>query len=128
MLGFAVCLSTSGVVVSKHYCKNHLKDRSLYAMAKPCHSGSACPMHPNSGKSESKGCCDDRLDFLKSDQDKVSQSNDFDQEVAQQWAPVPEIALATAHISWDRKSLKFFNHKPPLISIDPAPLLQVFRC
>jgi len=128
LFGFTLLLSSAGVFVSKHYCKDQLKDWSVYAKAKPCHTGASCPMHasmPDSSKS--KGCCDDQTSFVKSDQDQVCLLSDLDQETAQEWVHSAIVELTERPPERDRKSLKFFNHRPPLIVIKPAPLLQVFR-
>lgn len=132
-LAFVLLLSSTGLVLNKHYCQDELKSVALFSKAKPCHKSSmpkSCPMHggTSSDQDDSKGCCDDQSEFLKSDQDQLFHSLDYDQNqgpdflatpVAFHGFPTDDLAQVDPH---------YFNYKPPLILYHRSAFLQIWLC
>lgn len=90
-----------------------------------------CPMHnaeKHHGEKESKGCCDDETQYVKSEIDQYAQTS----EVEINFSPVLlSVLFITLHIelpSIDNQSLQYLNYKPPLIVCDLPVRLQTFLC
>jgi hypothetical protein len=105
-----------------------LKNIAFYNKAKGCHDVSKmanCPLHDNH-QNEDKGCCDDKTDFIKSDEEVVVPSFemvDLDHPVL----------LAALHIllqlevpSFDTNTLHYLTYKPPIVFRDIPVLLETF--
>jgi hypothetical protein len=133
VLAFILLISSTGLVMNKHYCQNQLKSVALFVAAKPCHqqkAKQACPMHAamDQDQEESKNCCDDETEYVKADQEQINQSFEVD-------ASAPLIFLAsfiqtflTDHPTTDKASIDFFNYRPPIIVFDQPVVLQTFLC
>ncbi|MCB0853738.1 MAG: hypothetical protein KDD63_16045 [Bacteroidetes bacterium] len=133
-----VLLSSSGLIIQKHFCQNELKSVSIYVKPDQCHpkasasTPKACPMHGREKmarphKPEQKGCCDDSAEFFKLDTKFVITSDaDFTADIQlidfYQESPIDDFL--------ESESLKFhyLNYKPPLLVCDVAVSLQTFIC
>ena len=78
-LHIALCLllylSTAGISIHSHFCKNELKSISVMVKAESCHSKKkSCPHHPPK-KEERKDCCQNETSFEKLDIDIISLSS-----------------------------------------------------
>ena len=128
-----VGLSTTGLVINSHYCKDELKSSALFLKARPCHSIKAkavCPMHSATGLSqnEDNDCCDDKSKLLKSDTElnHVPTCTDLDQ--SQEWNPVVFQSPSNHDPTIFQSHLRYLNYKPPLIVCDIPLRLQTFLC
>ena len=128
ILAGLVLISTTGIVVNKHYCQNQLKNIALFSKAKSCHDinkVSSCPLH-NNHQNEDKGCCDEETDFIKSDEEFVMTSSDFvDLEQPAVLATI-YILLQLELPSFDANTLHYLTYKPPIVFRDIPVLLETF--
>ena len=77
ILSALVLASSSGIVLTKHYCRGEFRAQALFVTPESCHTPSsgksdrpACPFHSNSAEVPAdgeKGCCDNRSAVVKSD-------------------------------------------------------------
>jgi hypothetical protein len=134
ILAFLVFFSSAGFVLNKHFCQNELKSVALFAKATPCHDEKImvdCPMHGQMempGNNESKGCCDDTSDYLKSETDQITQPFSIDLESQLVLLSVAVFSANIQLLSTDKKNIHYLNYKPPLIICDLPVELQTFRC
>jgi len=87
VLAALVMASSSGIVLTKHYCQGEFRSQALFIAPESCHSereGKAtvpvCPFHAKQSEApgnDKKGCCDNRSAVVKSD--------------APQWHKLPEL-------------------------------------
>lgn len=132
-LAFLLLLSSTGIVLNKHYCGSELKSMAVFMEATPCHHVKAvksCPTHSSGEEGlqkEKKGCCDDKTEYLKSDEEQLAQSFRFDLK------NLP-VLLAAVFVAFDIKlpvtdsnTLHYLTYKPPIVFNDISVLLQVFR-
>jgi hypothetical protein len=128
-------LSSSGVVVNKHYCQDELRSVRVFAAAEPCHQGEqkpACPFHPgpqHSDEPKRKGCCDDTSEYVK-----VNSEQSFPDQQLSQWVYPPAPAVPPTRIrlvagpTVTRRIIPYRRYKPPLIVRDFQVELQRFLC
>lgn len=133
-LAFFIFLSSTGLVVNRHYCRSELKSTSLFVKAKGCHSPqrmAGCPMHQASGcegheKGEKRGCCDDRTDYYKAD--NIQEGKYFQLPLLK--APAFMAVLPARHIvalpAVDEHTLHYLTYRPPIVCSDLPVLLQSF--
>ncbi len=134
ILALMVFFSSTGFVLNKHFCQNELKSVAIFSQAEPCHAQKtmrSCPMHGQMevpGSNESKGCCDDTTDYVKSDIDQLVSNFSLDLESQ---LVLLSVALFSANMplpTIERQSVHYLNYKPPLIVCDLPLSLQTFRC
>ena len=132
-------VSSSGLLLNKHYCQGELRSVAVFAKPKTCHEVAlgkmmpSCPMHQQMAEGdqakEDKGCCDNRSAFLKITDQQVLP--DVGQKVV---APVffPVFAAPVAVLSsilpdgWlIARSSWAFDLPPPKVPL--RILLQTFR-
>ncbi len=128
-LVLSVLLSTTGISVHRHFCRDKLMGAALFVkphgckMAKHrnCHSGGHC------AKKEANSCCNDTSEFHQLDQDKQLTLKLFKllKQPVQPLLSWPEF-LAPA-ITCIPKVLPYLHYRPPLIRGTLPALLQVFR-
>lgn len=132
-LALLLLISSSGLVLSQHFCRGELKSVALFAEATPCHAKAkrTCPNHPPAPeeKKAMKGCCDTEVDFLQLDADQLAAD-----------LPSPNlelpVLLAVLQVALDiypttiapRERPHYLNYKPPLLVSDLPVRLQTFRC
>ena len=81
-LASIIFLSTVGVTINKHYCKEQLRSTALWLVPKSCHEAKivdsklpSCPFHAQ-GKKLPK-CCSDKSDYIKSEIQQNITTDDF---------------------------------------------------
>lgn len=80
----------------------------------------------HTSKRERKGCCDDETEYLRSDEDQITHSVEW-----QLKKPIPTqlvggwLSPNEWHTS-DRQTLHYLNYKPPLIVYNLPVRLQTF--
>ncbi len=136
-LAILIFVSSTGVVLRKHYCQDQLKNTTFFVEPENCHSSMAksCPMHAakpacplhQSSKEEKKKCCDDQSQFLKVDHEQQFQ---FDQL---QLKNIMLIAVLLSTQNWelpriDLQQVAYLHYKPPLLNEDRSILFQTFLC
>ncbi len=129
-------ITSVGFVLDMHYCQGQLKSVNFIGKAQNCHemaaSMKACPHHQqlteqtNACSMEQKGCCENRLTHVQSQQDQelVSSTFGFNNQL-QQFA----IAYLVAFLSEDlitRLVPAFTHYKPPLIPRNIPVLFESF--
>ncbi len=130
ILALLLFISSTGVVLHQHYCQNELKSAALFVAAKSCamdRPTKSCPLHPAMAITK-KGCCDDRTEYLQTDEEKLTApvTVDLTDFPALYCAllVVLQIDLPVA----DTKSLHYLHYKPPILIRDLPVSLQTFLC
>jgi len=121
-------ISSTGLVINRHYCQNELKSKAVFLKAQPCHQKrvmSGCPNHDPMQKGEDKDCCKDKTEYLKLDQDQIIPNIDLRQAVFPLIAPVVFTVLSPT-VGFYKKSLHYLNYKPPLLVCDLPVRFQTF--
>lgn len=133
-LALLLLISSSGLVLSQHFCRGELKSTALFVEASSCHSKAVrkhCPHHPPAQKESEpkKGCCDTTTDFLQLDGEQLA----TDCSIPSLEAP---LMLAVLRVVSDvfilettnSKITHYLNYKPPLLVRDLPVSLQTFLC
>ena len=126
-------ISSSGLLLSQHFCQGELKSVAVFAEATPCHAVTkrACPHHPpaeQAAQQHKSGCCDTAYPFLQLDADQLAAEIcvlPLDLQVALA-VLVPSLQLLSEEEA--RRNLHYLNYKPPLLVCDLPVSLQTFRC
>ena len=131
VLAALVYLSSLGVVLHGHYCREELRSLSVFLPAENCHEQAMpvdCPMHGSRapGGEDAKDCCDDRADYLKDVQEAAPELSSLD-GASPISAFAPAIVLPTPPGA-DRQSIAYLYYKPPLLVCDRPVVLQTFLC
>lgn len=107
---------------------------AIFFEAEACHQSKAmvsCPFHHHheeSSKNESKGCCNDETEYLKSETDQITSTPEAEVSINPILLSVLLVALHLELSSLDTQSLHYLNYKPPLIVCDLPVRLQTFLC
>ena len=136
-LAFLMFFAASAFTIDMHYCQDRIQSFSVFGKAKGCNqmdpaalscahvrTGNEPSEHGSIGK---KQCCQDRLFYLLSEDDLISQSFDNISSNRLQ-ADIPSYfrVLHGSRLT-DTDSPAFFRYKPPLILRDIPVLLGTFR-
>ncbi len=132
-LALIILLSSSGLMINKHFCQNVLVDASFYTEASSCHEGKEAYLAPlrSSNKSgeelDKNNCCKDVSSFLK-----------VETEQQVEFAPdkLPEVDIySDYHLRSEQYVLIIQAHKKerykyatPLLVNDIFKDLQSFLC
>ncbi len=137
-LAILVFVSSTGVVLRKHYCQDQLKNTTFFVQPESCHRSTAksCPMHAakpacphhQSPQEDKKKCCDDHAEFLK-----VDHEQQFDFGASHLLDLKPVLASTFLLQNWklpqaDLQQVAYLHYRPPLLDEDLPVLLQTFRC
>jgi hypothetical protein len=129
ILAISVLLSSTGLVISKHFCQNELIDVAFYAKATSCHPETNQEL-PTSNENDSiqlNDCCKDVSNHLKvePEQQASPQFNPID-PISDTYLPainaVQYVSICYIH------QLERYRYKPPLLVYDIPVNLQVFLC
>lgn len=110
---------------------------ALFAKAEACHQPSKkkqCPFHStpeekdHQDEKEKKGCCSDQTEYLKTDQEQLNQSFEFELQLNPVLLNNLFVVQSFELPSIDTQTLHYLNYKPPLIVCDFSISLQIFRC
>lgn len=131
-LAMLVFISSTGLVLRKHFCQESLRDVALFVKAQSCHARQAqsikCPLHRAAAAEDAqrKGCCDDRAELVKVDDERPMPKNGILDILPLDLSPVPDMwPLVTTTIPLQ----DYLNYKPPLLVCDdPHIRLQIFLC
>ena len=134
---FTVLLSSMGFVIQKHFCQNELKGVSVFVKATSCHKNAAdetsCPMHGSEkhnhdDNQKKKGCCDDKAELVKLDQEFQTESFQIQLQNDPIFLGIISLALRLTSLEEDTSLPHFLNYKPPLLVCDFTVSLQTFLC
>lgn len=133
ILAVVVFFSSTGVVLSKHYCQNELKSVAIFHKAKACHKQHAmksCPFHPGMmipASEADKNCCDDETSYFQDEAEWFAQPGSF--HLVKILSPAQLIDYSCpAPVVWEKSSTHYLNYKPPLIAFDRPIRFQQFLC
>ncbi|MEM1214888.1 MAG: hypothetical protein AAGJ82_04345 [Bacteroidota bacterium] len=132
-MAFLLLLSSSGLVVSKHYCRGQLKSVAFFVEATPCHQNKrlvSCPVHGTMEITDEteKGCCQTETDWHQLDEtqlDTPTAQLSLQIPAAPAWFATYSLASAT---TTELKSVDYLHYKPPLLVCDLPVRLQTFLC
>lgn len=129
VLALITLLSSTGVVLNKHYCQGNLKNATFFVQPHSCHTADrmpACSHHQS--ESEDNGCCSNHADYLKQKIDL--QQVGFDTQV-----PVPpQVVLPSAIDGFNLLAPTtqllpaFLTFKPPIVRAEIWLRLENLRC
>jgi hypothetical protein len=131
---FLLILSSTGIVLNKHFCQDELRSVHLFAQAKSCQQQAperpACPLHPPADQQdEHQDCCDNKSEYHKTDTEQ--QQSESKPESTYFPAPIsgPIIGILFPDAArFLRQRIAYLHFKPPLLTLDLTIRLQVFRC
>lgn len=135
-LALSVLLSTSGLWVYDHYCKNEYIQSSYFLNIKGCCDGKdtsnckADKFECSSNNNEEKDdCCQNKLKYFKSDQEQFKQDVLFSQtnKKSQHWS-FDTFSSCVETISFLNSSKENFHYVPPSIIFNRQIHLQTFLC
>ncbi len=134
ILTLFVLLSSTGLVVNRHFCQNELKDQRLFLQAHTCHPKMMevpCPVHgtmlvESPAHGQGKGCCQNESEVITSDVELQTPP------VELQISPVLWV-MVFAPFTWEAilaevPTPQYLHYKPPLLVCDSIVSLQTFRC
>ena len=133
ILSFLLLLSSTGIVLNKHYCGTELKSMAVFIGAKPCDHVKAmkgCTTHSSGEEGlqqEKKGCCNDKTEYVKSDDDQLAQPFRIDLKNLPALFATIFVAFNIQLPATDANALHYLTYKPPIVLNDISVLLQVFR-
>ncbi len=137
VITITVFLSSSGIWVNSHFCKNeHLKTSFFFSFGSCCEAVESSPCSASDdtcnmvgGHEEEKDdCCENKPDFYKIDQDQELQLVEFKpiKVSTSLVAIIPIINFDLPSLSTNR--LHYKKYSPPLIVYDRIVRLQSFLC
>ena len=130
ILIFALLVSSSGILISKHYCLDELVDVALFSKAKSCQESNVIESEHRTDKPiiQKKNCCKDEVAFEKLEDSAQKVVADF--SIKQSFISWAIIRLALhLHNVEDKVSVHPYQHyKPPLLVCDFTISLQTFLC
>lgn len=131
-LAVLVFISSTGLVLSRHYCRDELKSLALFAKAKSCHEADPmahCPVHGHAmPMDDERDCCDDEVDFLKVDDERQLSSAEWQPHLPLALSAVVAFGLPLEDQTAGRGPIPYLHYKPPLLVRDLPVRLQTFRC
>ncbi len=134
-LALLLFISTTGVVVNKHFCQNELKSVALFVKAKACHNKKVkkpCPIHGymmvEEDSPSDKGCCDDETEIVKNEEEQITPSLSEDIQLTSAFVATLFVVLQLELPRLDRQTIHYLNYKPPLLICDYPSELQIFLC
>ena len=136
ILAVLLFISSSGLLLNRHFCQNELKTVAFFVPAEGCHRSDgkvACPIHQgmdkHQSKKEKKGCCKDESELLKTDE---NQAFSFNIHQADLQALTPALFFPTGLVALHRQVEQthlpaWQQFKPPIACDNIHSRLQVFR-
>ena len=133
VLAFLLFISSAGVIINKHYCRDELKSMALFLEAEVCHKEKAmksCPMHSKdrTDEEEEKDCCDNRTEYCKADEDQLAPTFRTAFQLNTNFWPAKLNAYYLELVSIEARTFYYLNYKPPLIVWDLPISLQTLLC
>ena len=131
-LALLILLSSSGLIINKHFCQNELVDTAFYSQAASCHESivvckAVCDSQNSDELIHAQDCCKDVSSLLKVKTEQKIEIVSIQLTKSQlniDLRPISWISLAffdTNHNPWDKYS-------PPLLVSDLLVDLQTFLC
>ena len=127
ILSGLILSSSAGVVVQKHFCFNDLVSAALFSEPVKCHDSGekgAIPLPISTDGVHKKDCCDDTVDFVKTNQEESLSGY----KLLVLTNAIPHNPLtASFDFSIDKPS-NFERYKPPLLFCDLSVRFQNLLC
>ena len=124
ILSLSVLLSTTGIRLGKHFCKNEMQAVEVLAKTKACCKGKATCGSESGGCD--KDCCSHEYEYFQSDQNKLVQSVDLPTLNKSALMATLSLVFAIEVPSTDNNTLHFQTYRPPIVQQDIPVLLQTF--
>ncbi len=127
-----------GFVLDMHYCQGQLKSINFLGKAKNCHEMAAsmkgCPHHQQLAEQTNasacsmgqKGCCENKISHVQSQQDQELASSEFVLSKPLQQFVMAYVFTFFAEILLEKRISTFETYIPPLISRDIYVLFESF--
>ena len=140
LLASLLWFSSTGVVLSMHYCQDNLRDVALFVKAENCHAQKqkenampkGCPMHQapstthQTEEDPEKNCCDDTAEYLQLQEDILKTDIEFKSFILPLLFAINWQMAGQSPYSTDRISVDYLFYKPPLLVCDRPVVLQTF--
>lgn len=133
-MAFTIFISSTGLVLNKHYCQDQLKSQALFLAAKSCQHQKMvtvpCPVHGTMEvpADEDKNCCNNESEYLKADQDLINYSFEVEQVKPLLFLAAYAYAFLESPSFDQEASINYTHYRPPIIVYDRQVHLQTFLC
>lgn len=134
IMAFVIFISSTGLVLNKHFCQDQLKSMAIFVAAKSCQHQNTitvpCPIHGTMEvpADEDNNCCDDQTEFLKADQDLISYSFEIKDTEQIQFLVGFAIAFLEEPLTGIEALVDYSQYRPPILVYDRTVRLQTFLC
>lgn len=120
-------LSSTGILVNKHYCKDRLQDYSFFVQVNGCNGAhklekKTCKKHIEKPK---KSCCHDTSEYFKLDQDQQQEHAELKKIQAPTFISIAVFQNEMAK-SINVLFPQYLNYRPPLIAFERSISFQTF--
>lgn len=115
LLAMLTLVSSTGIVLNKHFCQGEFKNAALWVKPQACHGSSkmpACPHHQHGD--EDNGCCSNFADYLKLKQDQQTTSLDLQLPAPSAPVAVAFVVPTELHPTTTQLWPDFLSFKPPI--------------
>nr|MBS0037877.1 hypothetical protein [Saprospiraceae bacterium] len=125
LVSLLLFISTAGISVHQHFCKEELKSFALWTAATPCKvDAQSCSMDQDDSEDCDRGCCEDKVSFEKSDIDLHPTQSPLLVDISQQQlAVLPSLNIFTPTTFGTAGD--FNSYRAPPLS---HPSLQILYC
>ena len=133
-LAFLMLISTSGLMLNRHFCQDELKSIAFFTRPQPCHMPKetrSCPVHANMTiqiKDTQKNCCDDKSELLKVKSPQILYFSGLHLALPSVIGIASPLFSKTFQHYIQLPQVHYLNYKPPLIVCNLIMLLQTFLC
>ncbi|MCB0636870.1 MAG: hypothetical protein KDC54_09655 [Lewinella sp.] len=132
LVAILVFISSTGLMMSRHYCQRVLKDTAVFAHARSCHEDAtvSCPLHGSmpipDHDDDDDGCCDEKTSYYKVDQEQAMPLTTL-------FLPSPAAGLITPVFAGipvleAASAPAYLHYKPPPLVCELHLRFQTFRC
>lgn len=130
VLAALILLSSSGLIINKHFCLDQLVSVAIMTSAEKCHTPAAEEPKPEDSreKVEQKDCCTDTSAFLKVTQEQKAENTQIS---LFELTDIHALALIQEPLPASVTDVSLYANRyynPPLIVWDRSVHLQTFLC
>lgn len=127
---FSILLSSTGLVVNKHFCLDQLQSISLFTAAESCSTAIDVEREsaPSDIQIQKKSCCDDQSEYFKVAEEAAPNNQELD---TIQFELEHSSALLDQHTKFSTfqvADIEYAFYKPPLVVCDVIIGIQAFLC
>jgi hypothetical protein len=127
-----VLMTSVSFTIDRHYCEGELQNINILGKAQSCQAANStkevyCPIHEKMMKmDEGKSCCENKVTFVKADNDLVDIDFKIPTTLHFQQFVVAYVLAFHANIHTETQPTLLFSYQPPMISRDICVLSSTF--